>query len=314
MTRPVAVAYAPLYRMPLGPHVFPSDKYERTWKRCREARSPRQGRRTSRPKGRSPTTSSAASTRRSTSRGCTRLAEEDPEAGLLEFEVPCFPGVVSAQATMARGTLMVTRWVLEHGRRGLRASTSAADSTTRSRTPGQGFCLFNDIALSIVDALDRKRDQAASRRRLDVHQGNGTIHIFRNDPRVFTLDLHQANNYPIKQPASMNVGLPDDCGDDEYVAALESALADAIARHEPDFVHYVAGGDPFEGDQLGGLALTKEGLRRRDRRSSAPARERTLPLVATLAGGYATRHRGSRRDPREPRRRDGRTPHDPEVL
>ena len=107
--------------------------------------------------------------------------------------------------------------------------------------------------------------------------------------RVFTLDLHQANNYPIKQPASMNVGLPDDCGDDEYLGALEAALAEAVARHEPDFVHYVAGGDPYEGDQLGGLALTKEGLRRRDSAVLDVCSRRKLPLVATLAGGYAAR-------------------------
>jgi acetoin utilization deacetylase AcuC-like enzyme len=287
VTRPVALAYSPLYRMPLGPHVFPSDKYERTFKRCRDlgflakvAHLEPAGPFTDAELGRVHTEEYLARVR--------HLAEEDPEAGLLEFEVPCFPGVVSAQATMARGTMMVTRWVLEHGP-GASGINLGGGFHHAFAHAGQGFCLFNDIALSIVDALDRKAILRPLVVDLDVHQGNGTIHIFRNDPRVFTLDLHQASNYPIKQPASMNVGLPDDCGDDEYVAALESALADAIARHQPDFVHYVAGGDPFEGDQLGGLALTKEGLRRRDQAVLGACSRGTLPLVATLAGGYATK-------------------------
>jgi acetoin utilization deacetylase AcuC-like enzyme len=271
--------------MPLGAHVFPSDKYERTYVRCRqlgllarltEIRPDR------------PLTDAELS-RVHTPEYLARvhvLSEEDPMAGLAEFEVPCFPGVVTAQATMARGTVMVTDWVLDRGP-GARGINLGGGFHHAFAAAGQGFCLFNDIALSLLRALDEKRIARPIVVDTDVHQGNGTCHVFRDDPRVFTLDVHQANNYPTKQPASMNVGLPDDCGDDEYLDALTSALHDAMAEHEPDFVHYVAGGDPFAGDQLGGLAVTKEGLSRRDRVVLLACSERNLPLVATLAGGYA---------------------------
>lgn len=285
MTRPVAIAWAPGYRMPLGAHVFPSDKYERVWRRCQE-------------------TGLAARAVHLEPSGPLRdedllrvhsedylarlreLSQTDPMAGLTEFEVPCLPGVIGAQATMARGTMMVTSWVLDHGpeARGVNLGGGFHHAFASS---GQGFCLFNDIALSVLDALDHERIARPMVVDTDVHQGNGTCHVFRDDPRVYTLDVHQANNYPVKQPASMNVGLPDDCGDSDYADALSAALADAMAEHDPDFVHYVAGGDPFAEDQLGGLALTKAGLLRRDRLVLGACSERRLPVVATLAGGYA---------------------------
>jgi acetoin utilization deacetylase AcuC-like enzyme len=285
VTRAVALAYAAGYRMPLGAHVFPSDKYERTYRRCEKlsllgkvAELHPDG-----PLG------DADLARVHTSEYLARvhmLSEEDPMAGLAEFEVPCFPGVISAQATMARGTLMLTDWVLERGAsaRGVNLGGGFHHAFAGA---GQGFCLFNDIALSLIVAMDQKRIARPIVVDTDVHQGNGTCHIFRDDPRVFTLDIHQANNYPVKQPASMNIGLDDDCEDDEYLEALASGLADAMAEHEPDFVHYVAGGDPFVGDQLGGLALTKDGLARRDRLVLLACAEHNLPVVATLAGGYA---------------------------
>jgi acetoin utilization deacetylase AcuC-like enzyme len=286
VTRPVALAYAPLYRMPLGTHVFPSDKYERTWKRCRElghlARLT-----TLVPKSPLSDEELARVHTKDYLARVRLLSEEDPEAGLTEFEVPCFPGVVTAQATMARGTLMLTQWVLERRPDDARGINLGGGFHHAFAHAGQGFCLFNDIALSIVDALDRGLVRKPLVLDTDVHQGNGTCHLFRNDARVYTLDVHQANNYPIKQPASMNIGLPDDCGDEDYLDALGSALQDALAEHEPDLVHYVAGGDPFMGDQLGGLALTKDGLARRDRLVLAACAERRLPVVATLAGGYA---------------------------
>jgi acetoin utilization deacetylase AcuC-like enzyme len=285
MSRPVAVAWTPAYRMPLGAHVFPSDKYERVWKRCRELGLAEKVTHLE-PAG--PLTD-AELLRVHTPEYLARLrhlSEEAPMAGIAEFEVPCFPGVIDAQATMARGTMMATSWVLDRGKGG-RGVNLGGGFHHAFASSGQGFCLFNDIALSILEALDRKRIARPMVVDTDVHQGNGTCHIFRDDARVYTLDVHQENNYPVKQPASMNVGLPDECGDREYAEALGSALADAMAEHEPDFVHYVAGGDPFAGDQLGGLALTKEGLKRRDRLVLAACEEREIPLVATLAGGYA---------------------------
>lgn len=285
MTAPVALAYAPAYRMPLGAHVFPSDKYERVHARCRQL-GLLEKLTVLRPEAPLDDEALGAVHTAPYLARVHALSEDDPMGGLAEFEVPCFPGVIAAQATMARGTTMLTSWVLDRGPTARGVNLGGGFHHAFAHT-GQGFCLFNDIALSVKAALDTGRIARPIIVDTDVHQGNGTIHIFRNDPRVYTLDIHQASNYPVKEPASMNIGLPDDCGDDEYVDALASALADAMAEHEPDFVHYVAGGDPFVGDQLGGLALTKDGLARRDQLLLLACRERGLPLVATLAGGYA---------------------------
>jgi acetoin utilization deacetylase AcuC-like enzyme len=123
---------------------------------------------------------------------------------------------------------------------------------------------------------------------LDVHQGNGTAAIFAGDPDTFTVSLHQENNYPaVKPPSSMDVGLPDGTGDEEYLGALEAPLARALG-FQPDLVWYLAGADPYEHDLLGGLALTREGLRERDRRVFAAARSAGVPVAVTLAGGYAS--------------------------
>jgi acetoin utilization deacetylase AcuC-like enzyme len=285
VTGPVALAYAPGYRMPLGPHVFPSDKYERTFARCRALGLLDRATHLAPERPLDDDELGRVHTREYISR-VHALAAHDPLGGLTEFEVPCFPGVVSAQATMARGTMMLTSWVLDRG--GAASGVNIGGGFHHAfASVGQGFCLFNDIALSIAAALDAGRVARPMVVDTDVHQGNGTAHIFRNEARVFILDVHQENNYPVKQPASMNVGLPDDCDDADYLDALGAGLADAMAEHEPDFVHYVAGGDPYVQDQLGGLALTKEGLGRRDRLVLLACRERRIPLVATLAGGYA---------------------------
>jgi acetoin utilization deacetylase AcuC-like enzyme len=123
---------------------------------------------------------------------------------------------------------------------------------------------------------------------LDVHQGNGTAAIFTGDPDTFTVSLHQESNYPVfKPPSSVDVGLPDGTGDEEYLAALEAPLSRALA-FQPDLLWYLAGADPYERDLLGGLALTREGLRERDRRVFAAARSAGVPVAVTLAGGYAS--------------------------
>jgi len=121
-----------------------------------------------------------------------------------------------------------------------------------------------------------------------VHQGNGTASIFEGDPEVFTLSLHGAGNYPFRKAVSdLDVALDDGTDDDGYLRRLDDALAEAFARSRPDFVFYVAGVDPFEGDLLGRLALTTEGLRERDSRVFARAERAEAPVVVTMAGGYA---------------------------
>jgi acetoin utilization deacetylase AcuC-like enzyme len=127
---------------------------------------------------------------------------------------------------------------------------------------------------------------------LDVHHGNGTAAIFRDDPRVFTLSLHQERNYPNpKPPSDLDVGLPDRIQDAAYLGFLEDALEQGLARYGPELVFYLAGADPYEEDQLGGLALTRQGLETRDRMVMEWCAGREVPVGVVLAGGYARRQK-----------------------
>jgi acetoin utilization deacetylase AcuC-like enzyme len=122
---------------------------------------------------------------------------------------------------------------------------------------------------------------------LDVHHGNGTAFIFESDPRVFTFSMHQQHNYPAHKPrGSLDIGLADGTGDADYVARLSAAIPQVLA-HAPQIAFYLAGADPYEGDQLGGLALTKSGLRTRDRLVLQACADAHVPVVVLLAGGYA---------------------------
>ncbi len=153
---------------------------------------------------------------------------------------------------------------------------------------GEGFCVFNDIAIAIRALQHEGRIRRAAVIDLDVHQGNGTAAIFRDDPSVFTFSMHDEQNYPaIKPPSDLDVGLDTGTGGVEYLAALERHAPAILDRHRPDLVAYVAGADPFEQDQLGGLKLTREDLRRRDRVVFDSCASRGIPVVAFLAGGYA---------------------------
>jgi len=122
---------------------------------------------------------------------------------------------------------------------------------------------------------------------LDVHQGNGTARIFQGDDRVFTFSMHQENNYPVKENSDLDDGLPDGIEDDEYLARLKRGLGSAVEERKPDLVYYVAGADPYFDDQLGGLCLTLDGLRKRDRVVFRAFRQVGARVVVVLAGGYA---------------------------
>ncbi|MES2974520.1 MAG: histone deacetylase [Pseudomonadota bacterium] len=160
---------------------------------------------------------------------------------------------------------------------------------------GSGFCVFNDAAIA---ARLMQAEWGRSRARalqvaiidLDVHQGNGTASIFRNDPSVFTLSLHGARNFPFrKEPGDLDVDLPDGCADDGYLEALDLALDELDRRFQPGLVIYLAGADPFEGDRLGRLKLTYDGLEARDRRVFDWAWQRQVPMAMAMAGGYGKR-------------------------
>jgi len=153
---------------------------------------------------------------------------------------------------------------------------------------GEGFCPFNDVAVA-VRVLQARGIERIAIVDLDVHHGNGTAFIFESDPRVFTFSMHQQHNYPMWKPrGSLDVGLPDGAHDATFLGELEKALP-AVMDREPQCVFYLAGADPYEDDQLGGLRLTKDGLRRRDRLVIDAVRAARVPLVITLAGGYARR-------------------------
>jgi acetoin utilization deacetylase AcuC-like enzyme len=160
---------------------------------------------------------------------------------------------------------------------------------------GGGYCVFNDAAVAarLMQAewhrLHRRLLRVAIVD-LDVHQGNGSASIFREDPTVFTLSLHGARNFPFRKEASdLDVDLPDGCADDAYLQALGDALAELWRRHAadaPGLIFYLAGADPHEGDRLGRLKLTRDGLAERDRRVFDAARERGIPVAVSMAGGY----------------------------
>ena len=152
---------------------------------------------------------------------------------------------------------------------------------------GEGFCVLNDVAI----AIERLRaDQDAGRFLivdLDVHQGNGTAFIYADDPDVYTFSMHGQKNYPLyKELSDLDIELSDGTADEEYLSVLDQALH-RIFHHEPDLVFYLAGADPFEGDKLGRLAITKKGLRRRDEMVLEFAKGHDVPIVTTMSGGYA---------------------------
>jgi len=170
-----------------------------------------------------------------------------------------------------------------------RVSANLAGGTHHAfRDRGEGYCVFNDVAVAAALML---RTGAAARVAVvdcDVHQGNGTAAIFRDEPAVFTFSLHGAKNFPFRKEASdLDVTFEDGAGDGEYLAALDAHLPAVLDGHEPDLVFYLAGADPYEGDRLGRLRLTIDGLRARDRMVFDACRARDLPVVVVMSGGYA---------------------------
>ncbi|HEY2547584.1 MAG TPA: histone deacetylase [Candidatus Acidoferrum sp.] len=155
---------------------------------------------------------------------------------------------------------------------------------------GEGFCAIHDVAV----AIRRLQADGAIRKAMvvdtDVHHGNGTAAIFADDESVFTLSIHQLNNYPAyKPPSDVDLDIDDRVEDDEYLGVLIPAVQSALDEFQPELLFYVGGADPFCEDQLGGLMLTKKGLKERDRRVFEEARRRGIPVATALAGGYARR-------------------------
>jgi len=156
------------------------------------------------------------------------------------------------------------------------------------RDRGEGFCVFNDAAIAARALQVEAGLQRVAIVDCDVHQGNGTASIFAGDPSVFTFSIHGARNFPFaKERSDLDIELADGTGDDEYLWHLERGLDETLERSRPQLAFYLAGADPFEGDRLGRLKLTKAGLRRRDEWVLGTLRSRGIPVAVAMAGGYA---------------------------
>ncbi len=204
---------------------------------------------------------------------------------LAQLELPWSPEMVEGFRVMVGGTIEAARLAVEHG--GIVAHIGGGLHHAFPNH-GEGFCPFNDVAVAIR-VLQREGVQRAAVIDLDVHHGNGTAFIFESDSSVFTFSMHQQYNYPMWKPrGSLDIGLMDGIGDADYHRQLEEALP-AVMASNPQCLFYLAGADPYEQDQLGGLRLTLDGLRARDRIVIDQARRNRLPMVIVLAGGYARR-------------------------
>jgi acetoin utilization deacetylase AcuC-like enzyme len=212
-------------------------------------------------------------------------------AAQREIGFPWSPDMVERSRRSVGATIAAARAALNEGvSANLAGGTHHADAQR-----GSGFCVFNDVAVAarLMQAEWHRHQRRLLRVAvidLDVHQGNGTATIFEDDPTVFTLSLHGERNFPFRKARSdLDVELPDGCEDAAYLAALDTALDtlwQRTAANPPGLIFYVAGADPHEGDRLGRLRLTAEGLAERDRRVLAAARERGMPVAISMAGGY----------------------------
>jgi len=303
---PFKLIYSEKYFLPIGEHVFRADKY-----RLIRERLLREG------------VAEASDFLE------PQLASEDDlllvhspfyvnklmEGGLsareeLQMEIPYSPQVVEAFLLHTGGSILAAERALQDGV----CMNLGGGFHHAFPDHGEGFCMMNDFAVAIRVMQKRGKIRRAMTVDCDVHQGNGTAAIFggagqkagtlpssggglevvsaSNGPAkdVFTISLHQEHNYPFVKPASsIDVNLPDGCGDEEYLAWLDNALSSGLRQFEPELICYVAGADPFCEDQLGGLNLTVAGLKQRDELVFRAARARGIPIMTTYAGGYANR-------------------------
>lgn len=204
---------------------------------------------------------------------------------------PWSPMMVERSRRSVGATLAAAREAVRQRRGGTPSTVSAnlAGGTHHAFSDhGEGYCVFNDVAVASRVLL---RDHEASRIAIvdcDVHQGNGTAAIFRDEPNVFTFSMHGDKNYPFrKETSDLDVTFGDGAGDDEYLRALARHLPSVLDGHRPSCVFYLAGADPYEGDRLGRLKLTVAGLRERDRLVFDACRSRNLPVAVAMGGGYA---------------------------
>jgi len=205
---------------------------------------------------------------------------------VLRLEIPYSPELVRAVWLCTGGSILAGRLALEDGV----AINVGGGFHHAYPDHGEGFCVLNDFAVAIRRLQKDESIERAMTVDCDVHQGNGTAAIFGGDHTVFTLSIHQDNNFPYpKPPSSLDINLRDGVGDEEYLRELTQGLDGALSEFNPDLIFYVSGADPYHDDQLGGLKLSLQGLQERDRLVFEKARAKNIPVAVTLAGGYARR-------------------------
>ena len=305
---PFKLVYSDEYYLPIGQHVFPAEKYRRVHRQLieDEVADPSDF---LTPQPASDQDILLVHTPQYVNKLKTGTLSAREE---MELEIPYSPELVRAFWLAAGGSILAAQNALKDGV----AVNIGGGFHHAFPDHGEGFCMINDVAVAIRRMQRDGNIRTAMTVDCDVHHGNGTAAIFAgtrtsSEPLpstgpaiagqkpsmrgthagdVFTISLHQENNYPAhKPPSSIDVDLPDEIADDDYVAWLDNALSSGLRQFEPDLICYIAGADPYREDQLGGLALTIDGLKRRDELVFRVAKTRGIPVMATYAGGYALR-------------------------
>jgi acetoin utilization deacetylase AcuC-like enzyme len=277
---PFPLVYSERYDLHLGDHVFPSKKYK--WLHDRLLRT------------RFASPEDFVEPEPAADEDLLRVHQAAWVAGLrdgtltyqdiLRLEIPYSPEMVEAFWMAAGGTTLAVRHALARGV----GFNLGGGFHHAFPDHGEGFCAINDIAVAVRRLQHEGAFQRAMVVDCDVHHGNGTAAVFAGDTSVFTLSIHQFNNYPTeKPPSSLDIHLADGTGDAEYLHRLGNGYRAALAMFKPQLVLYVAGADPYMEDQLGGLSLTFDGLMERDRMVIWTALTHHAPVAIVLAGGYA---------------------------
>lgn len=278
--KPRPVVHSPAYGCDIGLHVFPTAKYQGVLDSLLAQGAVAEADVHVPPPGTRALLESVHAPEYLDDLAALRLTERTAYA-----EMRLTPEVLEGFALQASGTWLAARLALEAG-----ACAHLGGGLHHAHAEhAEGFCFYNDLAVAARMALTEELVERVAVVDLDVHHGNGTAAIFADEPAVFTLSVHQEHNYPALKPrSSLDVGLEDGTGDDAYLAALAPAL-ERVWAFRPQLVLYQAGADPFHDDQLGGLALSFEGLEARDRAVVDGCASRGIALVTTLGGGYARR-------------------------